>query len=308
MLQGEGGSIFQCGREITSQEFDEIRETVQLFPSLSRSELAATICEHLEWLSASGRYKMDACMKLLEKLEAEGFVRLPEKRKEYQGKRSRKPISLTHRTEPQSDIICKLKELGSVSVEVVNDKKRSGLWNEYVLRYHYLGYKRPFGYFLRYFVVSDRGLLGCLMFAGASKALKVRDEWIGWTGKQRLNNLAWVINNTRFLIFPWVRVKNLASHILGKVARRVKDDWLELWGYKPVLLETFVDPQYYYGSCYKAANWEYLGMTTGEGLVRKGKTYTTTPKMIFIKSLVKDCRSLLCSESRFLSGKGRVEE
>jgi len=304
MLQDKDGTILQCGREITNQEFDEIRETVQLFSSLSRTELAATICEHLEWLSASGKYKLDACMKLLEKLEAEGFVRLPEKRKEYQKKRPQKPIPLTPRTAQQSDIDCRLKELGPVVLEVVNDKEQSELWNEYVLRYHYIGYKRPFGYFLRYFVVSDRGVLGCLMFAGAAKALTVRDKWIGWTEKQRLNNLAWVINNSRFLIFPWVHVKNLASHILGKASRQIQNDWLELWGYKPMLLETFVDPQYYYGSCYKAANWEYLGMTTGAGLVRKGKTYTTTPKMIFIKSLVKDSRSLLCSDQL----KGRVEE
>jgi len=172
-----------------------------------------------------------------------------------------------------------------VSVEVVKGKETTGLWNEYVSRYHYLGYKKPFGYVLRYFIVSEQGFLGCLMFAGASKALADRDRWIGWTQIQRLRNLAWVINNSRFLIFPWVQVKNLASHILGLVARRVKEDWQERWGYSPVLAETFVDPQYYEGICYKAANWQYLGMTTGEGLVRKGRTYTTTSKKIFVKPL-----------------------
>ena len=100
------------------------------------------------------------------------------------------------------------------------------------------------------------------------------------------------------------KVKNLASHVLGKSARRIKDDWLELWGYSPLLLETFVDPQHYLGSCYRAANWEYLGMTRGEGLVRKAKSYTTTAKMIFVKPLVKDFRSLLCSKQL----KGRVEK
>jgi len=243
-------------------------------------------------------------MKLLEKLEAEGYFRLPAKQEEYQRNRPGKDIPLTSRTDPSPNIDCKLKELGPVKVEVVNDKKGSGLWNEYVLRYHYLGYKRPFGYVLRYFVVSDRGLLGCILFSGASKALTVRDRWIGWTERQRLRNLAWVINNTRFLIFPWVRVKNLASHVLGQAVRRVKDDWLEQWNYSPLLVETFVDPRYYHGSCYKAANWEYLGMTTGEGLVRKGKRYSTTPKMIFVRPLVKDFRSLLSSEQL----KGRVEQ
>jgi hypothetical protein len=304
MLQREGGSVFQCGREVTVKEISEIQETVGLFAHLSLSELNATICEHLEWFTASGGYKLDACMKLLEKLEAEGYFRLPAKREEYQRNRHGKAICLTRRSDSRSDIVCKLKELGSVRVEVVNNKKWSGLWNEYVLRYHYLGYKRPFGYFLRYFVVSERGLLGCILFSGASKALSVRDRWIGWTERQRVRNLAWVINNTRFLIFPWVQVKNLASHVLGQVERRVKDDWMEKWGYSPALVETFVDPGYYHGSCYKAANWEYLGMTTGDGLVRKGKRYSTTPKMIFVRPLVKDFRSLLLSDQL----KGKVEE
>lgn len=290
MLQSEGGFIFQCGRKIASRELDEIEETIRLFPRLSRSELAATICEHLQWLTASGSYKMDACMKLLEKLEAGGFVRLPGKREGYQGKRSLKPIFLTSRTEPRDDIVGNLSELGSVRVEVIKDKKSRGLCNEYISRYHYLGYKKPFGYFQRYFVVSERGLLGCIMFAGAAKALAVRDKWIGWTEKQRLRNLA------------WVRVKNLASHVLGQAARRVKDDWLERWGYSPVLVETFIDPQHYLGSCYKAANWQYLGMSSGEGLIRKGKSYSTSAKMFFVMPLVKDFRSVLCSEQ--LKGRG----
>lgn len=151
-------------------------------------------------------------------------------------------------------------------------KNSTGLWNEYVSRYHYLGYKRPFGCFLRCFVQSPQGLLGCLMFQGASKALRSRDRWIGWTQTQRLRNLPWVINNTRFLIFPWVQLKNLASHILGQVARRIREDWQDRWGYSPVLMETFVDPHHYQGSCYKGANWQYLAMSTGDGLVRKGKT------------------------------------
>ena len=304
MLQKKGGSIFQCAREISRQELDVIQETVGLFPGLSRSELAATICEHLGWMTAAGGHKIDACMKLLEKLEAKGAVQLPGKREGSGGKRSLSSVVLTSGTEPQPDIVGNLSDVGLVSVEVVKDKELTGLWNEYACRYHYLGYKKPFGYSLRYFVESARGLLGCLMFAGAARALRARDQWIGWTERQRLRNLAWVINNSRFLIFPWVQVKNLGSHILGQVIRRVKEDWQEHWGYSPVLVETFVDPQHYEGTCYKAANWQYLGMTTGEGLVRKGKTYTTTPKKIFVKPLVKDFRALLCSEQL----KGRAEQ
>jgi hypothetical protein len=142
-----------------------------------------------------------------------------------------------------------------------------------------------------------------VLFSGAAKALRARDQWIGWTEQQRLRNLAWVINNSRFLIFSWVRIKNLASHVLGQIERRIGQDWERHWGYRPVLMETFVDPRHYEGSSYKGANWILLGETTGEGLVRQGKIYTTSPKKIFVKPLVKEFRTLLCSESL----KGRVE-
>jgi len=304
MLENGISSITQCGREISRQQLDEILETVGLFPNLSRQELAATISEHLGWVTVTGSNKLDACMKLLEKLECKGLIRLPAKQEQYRRNQSPKPIALTNRTARRADITGNLKDIGQVSVEVVTDKESTGLWNEYVSRYHYLGYKQPFGYFLRYFVESEQGLLGCLLFAGAAKALRVRDRWIGWAKDHRLRNLVWVINNSRFLIFPWVGVKNLASHILGQVARHINDDWQQRWGYSPVLMETFIDPIHFAGSCYKAANWQYLGMTTGEGLVRKGKRYRTSPKMIFVKPLAKDFRSLLYSQQL----KGRVEK
>ncbi|MBW2163211.1 MAG: DUF4338 domain-containing protein, partial [Deltaproteobacteria bacterium] len=171
MLKKRKGSILQSGREISRQELDEIQETVGVFPRLSRTELAATICEHLGWMTASGGYKIDACMKLLEKLESKEFVELPEKQQKTKRQQSGKNIALTSKTEAQADIVGNLGDLGLVNVEVVKGKETTGLWNEYVSRYHYLGYKKPFGYVLRYFIVSEQGFLGCLMFAGASKAL-----------------------------------------------------------------------------------------------------------------------------------------
>jgi len=145
--------------------------------------------------------------------------------------------------------------------------------------------------------------LGCVVLSGPAKALTARDRWIGWEDRQRLANLPWVINNSRYLIFPWIEVANLASHVLGQLARRVGDDWERRWGYRPVLLETFVDPAHFRGSCYRAAGWERLGRTTGEGLVRPGKQYQTSPKLIFAKPLQADFRRLLCSDRL----KGRTE-
>ena len=214
-------------------------------------------------------------------------------------------IGRTKETEPPAEeIVGKLADIEPVTLDVVRDRDATCLWNEFVDRYHYLGYKRPFGCPLRYFVVSGRGPLGCVLLAGAAKSIRVRDRWIGWTQQQRLRNLQWVINNSRYLIFPWVRVKHLASHVLGQVARRVRQDWLDRWGYAPVLMETFVDPLRYQGTCYRAAGWVCLGYTTGEGLRRPGRSYTTLPRRMFVRPLAPDFRALLCSDSL----KGKVPE
>lgn len=296
------GSIFQCGREITIHELEEIRECVKMFWRLSRSELAQTICEHLEWFAATGANKTDAGMKLLEHLEAKGLLQLPEKRPTRKSG-PEGPVQITDRTDPQPEIVGSLRDSGLIRLDIVKDKETMDLWKEYIQRYHYLGYKKPFGCYLRYFFKCERGLLGCALFSGASKSMGMRDRWIGWTEDERSRNQGWVINNARFLIFPWVKVRYLASHVLGHIARRIVRDWEELWGYKPVLMETFVDPERYEGVSYKASNWHYLGMTTGVGLVRKGKKYATRPKKLFVKPLAEDFRAILCSENLV----GRVE-
>jgi len=295
MLENGAMAIIHCGREISAEEIAQIQETVNLCGGLSRKELAQTIAEHLQWYRASGTNKEDACIKLLEKLELQGVLQLPAKRR-----RSKPRVATAHlldaQTEEQPAIVCGLKQLGAVELEVVKDKDTVMLWQQYVARYHYLGYKKPFGYTLRYFINSQRGRLGCILYSGAAKCMGARERWIGWTEQQRLRNLPWVINNSRYLIFPWVKVTNLASHVLGQISRQIRVHWHERWGYAPVLMETFVDPQHYQGSCYQAANWQYVGMTTGQGLVRAGKRYQTSAKKIFIKPLVKNYRDLLCSE------------
>ena len=294
MLETGTGSIIECGRKISDQEIEQIKETVELCWRLSRYELAQTISENLGWYTASGSLKVDACAKLLAKLQAEGVLQLPEKR--GVSKPTKRSIPITARSAPAADIGCQLKQLDFVKLQVVSEPEDIKLWQEYVKRYHYLGYKKPFGYYLHYFIGSDRGLLGCMLFSGAAKSIGVRDRWIGWTSAQRMRNLAWVINNSRFLIFPWVKVSNLASHVLGQIHKQIRRHFKQRWGFCPILLETFIDPQHYRASCYKAANWRYLGMTTGLGLVRKGKSYRTSAKKIFVKPLVKEYRQLLCCE------------
>jgi hypothetical protein len=283
------------GRTIDQAELELIQETVELLPSLSLHELAETLSDLLGWYTASGTRKWQACQGLLERLETEGLVRLPEKKATPARPVPQAP-SVTARTDARDPVTGTLAELGRVGLRVVEGREETALWNEYVERHHYLGYRPPAGCWLRYFVESGRGVLGCVLMAGAARAIAVRDQWIGWTRAQRLSNLGWVVNNTRFLVLPWVEVAHLASHVLGQLARRVARDWEARWGYRPLLLETFVDPQHYRGTCYQASGWELLGQTTGEGLARRGKPYQSTAKLIYVRPLERRFRELLCSE------------
>ena len=292
MAEEEAGAIVQCGRRFSEGEIAQICETVRMFPTLCLTELVGTICEHLGWYTAGGGPKGDACEKLLLKLERRGLLRVPKKRGHSGWKRS---VQVTGRTDACPPIRGSLSGVGALRLEPVEGEGKR-LFNEYVRRYHPLGYREPFGYRMRYFVETDRGKLGCLLFSGAAKSLGERDRWIGWTESQRLQRLAWVVNLSRHLIFPWVELRNLSSHVLGLLVRRIAGDWENRWGYRPVLLETFVDPREHEGSSYKGAGWKELGMTSGEGLVRPGERYLTTPKRIFVKPLCPEFRRLLCSE------------
>lgn len=224
--------IIQCGRQIQKEEISQIRETVETFCCLSRSELAHTVCEHLGWHTASGGNKVDACMKLLKILEDRGMVQLPAKRDKRNNRyKPGKQPGAKDKPPVQGPVEGKLTDIGPINLRVVMDKEETMLFNEYLRHYHYLGYSRPFGCFLRYFIESSGTILGCLLFSGAAKALKPRDKWIGWSPNQRLRNQGFVVNNGRFLIFPWVKVRYLASHVLGKVTQqtRKKSLFTRLW-------------------------------------------------------------------------------
>ncbi len=295
-------ALLQGGRSFQPEELDQICWTVKSFPGLSRTELARTLCEHLDWRTATGRAKLDACQKLLEKLEKQGRVRLPAKRECRTSPRGNVCRVYSCETEPGEALECRLRELGEVRLEVVQSRARTRLWSEYVDRYHYLGFRRPFGCTVRYFAGCDQGLMGCVLLAGAAHSVACRDRWIGWGEGQRLRQLPYVVNNTRFLIFPWIGVPHLASHVLGQVARRVRSDWEQLWGYQPVLLETFVDPTRYRGTCYRAAGWVELGLSSGEGRRRPGRRYTSTPKRVLVRPLVRDFRAQLCEQQQRVAG------
>lgn len=287
-------ALLHCGRSFSAEELDDIKEMVLICPSLSRFELAQTMAENWEWKTPSGRLKVAACTKLLEKMAALGQLSLPAKKTRKPFKKS--AIQHSKRTDPALQLSLPLSTLGPITLQLLLDRDSKWLFNEYIDRYHYLGYKRPFGYTARYFVRSEEHLLGCILIAGASKALGARDHWIGWSDEHRLNNLPWIVNQTRFLIFPWVKIPHLGSHALGLLSRSIPRDWANEWGYTPLLMETFVDPSHYRGTVYRAANWIELGQTTGDGMVRPGKAYRTSPKLIFVYPLRRHYRKLLCSD------------
>ncbi|MFQ5382687.1 MAG: Druantia anti-phage system protein DruA [Dehalococcoidia bacterium] len=285
--------VHQAGRLVTEEEIEHAREVVRLYPGLSRRELARTICEHWGWVTAAGGYKDRACLRLLERLEERGLLRLPPGHRPKGGRASATRIALTARTDPDCELSGRLSEFQPVGLEVVGGPLGAGKWEEYVERYHPLGFRLPFGCSLRYFITSPRGRLGCVLFTGASRAIGARDRWIGWSRLERQRNLAGIINNSRYLLLPWVRIRFLASHVLALVADRIADDWQTRWGYRPALMETFVDPATHRGVCYRAAGWHLLGQTTGRGLARPGRTYTTRPKLIFVRPLTEDFRTRL---------------
>ena len=283
--------LFLSGRYFTAEEIKQVQETVRVFSVLSWHELLQTICEHLDWVTPKGRNKIASCAKALEKLEREGLLQLPNKQP------CRMPserVSIRGRTDRQKEVVGSAWEIAPVLVEPVTEKGEQGLWNEFVQRYHDLGYRRPFGPHQRYFITGKGGLrLGCLLFGPSAWALAPRDRWIGWTKQDRAQRLNWVVANSRFILFPWVHVKNVASLALSLAAKRIRQDWQDRYGYAPVLLETFVEAARYRGTCYKAANWIRLGVTTGRGRMDRRTQYLSTPKVIYVYPLTKDFRSFL---------------
>ncbi|MDP3889475.1 MAG: IS4 family transposase [bacterium] len=279
------------GRKFRKQQIIDIQKTVSTFPGLSRSELAHTICEHVNWTTPRGTNRIQTCLNALEEMEASGIIRLPEKRAQIKKAKQRKIIytDLTHNAQP---IHCPLNELMPIHLQMVSEKEPIKQWNEFVDRYHYLGYRRPIGSHVRYFIIDRSGRkLGCLLFSFATVSLACRDQWIGWTQEHRQKHLNLVINNNRFLIFPWVNVKHLASKALAYATRQIGSDWEARHGYRPVLIETFVDPTQYKGTCYKAANWQYIGETAGRE--SKNDADIKSKKEIYLYPLDPDAREAL---------------
>ena len=291
---GDGAWRF-VGHDVGPEDLDLVRSVVGDFAGLSREELAATVCEWLGWTRPTGRLKARECREWLERLETAGLITLPPKRiGRPVGTRTHVPV--TARGEAQAVVTGTVRDVAPIVIERVTTDDQRRLFRELVGRYHYLGHAVPFGAHLRYLVYGARPqphVLGCVQFSSPAWRMAARDAWIGWDDPTRVRHLPQVVNNSRLLILPWVRVKNLASTILSRTAKTLLADWCVAYGVTPVLLETLVDPTRFDGASYRAANWIVVGTTTGRGRGDRDHRAARAPKRVLLYPLVRDAAAQL---------------
>ncbi len=282
-----------CAVPLCDHELQVIEQTVRAYPGLSRTELAATLCELLGWLRANGKPQTVECRQLLEQLERQQVLRLPPPRA------GRPKGTATRVAAPRGDslsasITVPLRSLGPITLERVCSPEASERWRSLVEHYHYLGHRTPFGAHLRYLIQAGERVLGCIQFFSPAWRLRARDRWIGWDEPQRRLALQHIVCNGRFLILPWVQVPHLASHVLARAARRPRSDWHEAYGVRPWLLETLVDLQRNAGTRYRAANWIAVGATSGRGRDdRHHQRQGLASKQLWLYPLCPDARQRL---------------
>lgn len=278
-----------CGREFSREEVSLIQEIVETCGGVSRTELAHTVCELLGWRRANGKLKGRECLDFLERLEEKGLLRLPVRRETTRwGVSEAAPVVEGDR--PWAELTGSVEAFSPVELDLVETGDQRRLFRELAGRYHYLGYKRPFGARLRYLAYvtrPERVIVGCLQFSSPSWRMKVRDQWIGWDDATRGERLQQVVQNSRLLILP--RIRNLATRVLSMALRRLGGDWESRYGLQPWLVETLVDRRRFHGGCYLAGNWIELGETSGRGRMdRAGQRHGAEVKTVLVYPLVKD--------------------
>jgi len=301
MLMPETEIVF-CGRPLSAQDIQLIRQLTTDFPNLSLHELASTVSELLNWHRPTGKVKTRECVDLLQHLVAAGqLTGLPAL--QPRSPRTTHTVPIDSRSDAQSPVMGALRDHQPIRLDLIDSQADRALFRQHIERYHYLGYRIPYGAQLRYFVRSStppQPLLGCLLFTSAAWKMAPRDRWIGWDDATRRANLPQVINHGRFLIFPWVHIDHLASHVLSCVTGQLPHDWLSHYQVRPLLLETLVDVARFRGTCYRAANWIDLGLTQGRGRMdRHTQRQGQSPKRIFVYPLCRNARVLLCQPTHY---------
>ena len=279
------------GRIFSLADIEIIRHIISSGDFTNRAAIAREVCKQLNWYHENGQLKAAACRYALLKLHRSNLLKLPPpKRNPF----VKSKIAFTKSTDEKQPIKQHAGMLKPLTFQLVTEPSQFKLWKEYIARYHYLGHNVIVGPQLKYFVTSKQNIVACMAFGGAAWSVKPRDSWIGWDYQTKEKNLKLIVNNVRFLIFPWISSKNLASMILSLASQIVPLDWQNHYGYKPVLFESFVDKERFDGASYKAANWIYVGDTKGRGKVDRLNKYPASIKKIFVYPLSKNYIPCMC--------------
>lgn len=274
------------GRTFSDEILARIEQTVEVEPQISRRQLSLRVCEWLDWHSPAGKPREMSCRKAMLEMHRRKVITLSPVKKRYPFQQARRPVA----PPPIATVACSLAELGEVEIVRVTSGALSALWRGMMDAYHYLKSGPLCGAQLRFLVRSKHGWLGGLSYSACARRVERRDAWIGWPEEARVRNHIFLVNNSRFLIAPMVKVKNLASHVLARCQARLVEDWEAVYHYRPILLETYVEQDRFAGTCYRAANWLYVGATRGRGRQGTGATV----KDIYVMPLDKAWQRVLC--------------
>jgi hypothetical protein len=281
------------GREITPADTAFIQRLIAENPRWSRRRLSAELCRAWNWVQPNGALRDMVCRSLMLQLHRAGLIELP-------AKRMSPPNNVVARRPPAPCLPpwerpreCRLGELGPLEIRQVRRTAHEALFGQLMQAQHYLRYTQPVGEHLKYLVFAGADPIAAMAWSSAPRHLAARDRFIGWPPEVRRRHLHLIAYNTRFLILQGVKVRYLASHLLGRVARQISDDWQGLYAHPLYLLETFIDPARFRGSCYRAANWIGLGLTTGRGHNAPTSRRDQPRKELWVYPLSKDFRRQL---------------
>ena len=252
------------GRVVNAEDILYIRELIAAHPRASRRRLSEKLCEAWQWKQANGALRDMVCRGLLLMLDRAGQIELPPVKFVPHNPlvRRARPEPIPVDTTPIEGPLAKLRP---VQIEQVRRTDHEPLFNSLMEQHHYLGYEQPVGEHLKFLVLGQGQPIACLAWSSAPRQLGSRDRYIGWSAAARQRNIRFLAYNTRYLILPWVRVPHLASHILGRMTSQLSPEWERMYGHPVYFAETFIDPTCFRGTCYRAANWKFLGLTTGRG-------------------------------------------
>jgi hypothetical protein len=280
------------GRVFTTEDILYIRTLIAAHPGESRRRLSQKLCEAWQWKQPNGALRDMVCRGLLLMLERAGQIELPAVKFVPANPLVRRvrPVSVQIDMTPLEG---RVDQIGALQFAQVRRTPEERLFNSLLEQYHYLRYEQPVGEHAKYLVWAQERPIACLAWSSAPRHLGSRDRYIGWSAEARRSNIRFIAYNTRFLILPWVRIENLASHILGRMGARISEDWQKMYGHPIYFLETFVDPERFQGTCYRAANWVLLGKTTGRGKQSNSYVPNRSIKQILAYPLTKRFRELL---------------